>query len=249
MFSQPTAGSDFKAKDHIGHLLLMYPREIRQGIVTKYGPSDALSLDLVVLTDQAGPRLETQVLFFQKGLMNSLKGNIGGDAVLARLGQGTATPGQDPPYILIPFTEQEGAFATQYLQSVGGNPFQSATNFQAPAPAPVPAVPAAPLPTAAPAAAYPAAYPPAYPATPQAPFPAAPGGGVGVPAAAAPVAQQYPAPQPPQVPQQQYAPAPVPAAAPQHLVQLPNGQMGTPEQAAAIQALGMNGMPPAAPAQ
>lgn len=248
MFSQPSAGSDFKAADHVGHLLLIYVRELREGIVTQYGTSEAIGCDLVVLTDQKGPRPETQVLLFQKPLIGSLRQNIGKDPVLARLGQGTAKPGQSAPYILNPFDEQDKAFAEQYLHSVGGNPFQAAPNFQPPAPAPVPAVP---LPTAAPQAAYPPAYPPAYPAAPQAPFPAAPGSGVGVPAAAAPVAQQYPAPQAPQVPQQQYAPAPVPAQAPapQHLVQLPNGQMGTPEQAAAIQALGMNGMPPAAPAQ
>jgi hypothetical protein len=175
MFQQPTAGSDFRAADHIGHLLLIYPRELRVGIVTAYGTSDAIGVDLIVLSDPAGPRTETQVLFFQKPLIGSLKGSIGKDPVLARLGQGTAKPGQSAPYILNPFTEQDAAFATQYLQSVGGNPFNTAPAFQqaaASAPAPAPA----PLPVAVPQAA-PAAYP-----VPQAAPAAAP---VQVPPAAA----------------------------------------------------------------
>lgn len=246
MFQQPSAGSDFKAKDHVGHLLLIYPRDVREGIVTKNGTADAVNVDLVVLTDQAGPRLEMQVLLFQKPLVSSLRGNIGKDPVLARLGRGNPQPGQEPdraPYLLNPFDEQDAAFATQYLQSVGGNPWGAAPNFQAPAAVPAP-IPAAPLPAAVPQAvpaayppATPAAYPPAYPAAYPAPAPA-------------PVPAAYPAPQAAPVPQQQYA-APAAPAAPapaQHMVQLPNGQFGTPEQAAAMQALGMHGMPPAAPA-
>ncbi|MBF8187364.1 hypothetical protein ITP53_16810, partial [Nonomuraea sp. K274] len=170
MFQQPTAGSDFKAKNHVGHLLLIYVRELRTGIVTKYGPSDAISCDVVVLTDQAGPRLEPGVLFFQKPLINSLRGSISADPVLARLGQGVAKPDMDPPYILNPYDQADAAFATQWLHSVGGNPFRTAPALQQPAaPAPV-----APLPQAAPAA----------------PFPVPAGVGAGVPApVAAPMAQ------------------------------------------------------------
>ncbi|MFJ2029448.1 hypothetical protein [Streptosporangium sp. NPDC087985] len=173
MFSQPSAGSDFKAADHIGHLLLMYVRELRESIQTSYGSSDAISVDLVVLTDPNGPRLETQVLLFQKPLIGSLRNSIGKDPVLARLGQGTAKPGQSAPYILQPFNDQDAAYATSYLQSVGGNPFQTAPSFAAPA-APAP-VPAAPLPQAVPApapAAYPAPAPVGYPAAVPAQAPA-----------------------------------------------------------------------------
>lgn len=209
-FSQPAAGSDFRAADHVGHLLLVYVRELRTGIVTTYGTSDAIACDVVVLTDPAGPRCEPQVLLFQKPLIGSLKNSIGKDPVLARLGQGTAKPGQSAPYILNPFTEQDAAYATSYLNSVGGNPFQTAPSFAAPAP-----VPAAPLPQAAPA-----------PIPAQAPAPAT-----------------YPAPAP-----QAAAPAPVPAPAPAAPpVTLPTGQTVTAEQAAAMAALGMTTLPPAAP--
>lgn len=202
MFQQPPAGSDFRAKDHVGHLLLIYVRELREGIVTQYGTSDAIAADVVVLTDPAGPRAEAQVLFFQKPLIGSLRNSVGGEPVLARLGQGTAKAGQSPPYILNPFAEADAAYATQYLQSVGGNPFQAppaAPQFAAPVPqAPAPAQPA-PLPQAAPPAPVPMA----------------------------------PAP----------APAPIPAAAPAAAGQ----QQLTPEMIAAIQALGMQVPPVAAP--
>ncbi|MEU3162919.1 hypothetical protein [Streptosporangium sp. NPDC006930] len=174
MFKQPSAGSDFKAADHIGHLIIFYVRELREGIVTSFGTSDAISVDLVVLTDPKGPRPETQVLLFQKPLIGSLRTSIGGEPVLARLGQGTAKPGQSAPYILQPFNEQDAAFATQYLNSVGGNPFQSTPTFAAPAPAPVAQAPVAPLPQAVPPqAAYPAPSPApaAYPAPQAAPIP------------------------------------------------------------------------------
>ncbi|GAA3441044.1 hypothetical protein [Planomonospora venezuelensis] len=176
-FAQPSAGSDFRAKDHVGHLLLIYVRELRSGIVTQFGTSDAISCDVVVLTDQSGPRLEPGVLFFQKPLIGSLTGSIGRDPVLARLGQGTAKPGQSAPYILQPYTEQDAAYATQYLNNVGGNPFQTAPSFAPAAPAPAPV---APLPQAVPQAApvAPVGYPSGAPAVaaqpiPQAPAPAA----------------------------------------------------------------------------
>ncbi|WP_326637310.1 hypothetical protein OG884_26620 [Streptosporangium sp. NBC_01755] len=215
-FSQPAAGSDFRAADHVGHLLLVYVRELRTSIVTQFGTSDAIACDVVVLTDPAGPRCEPQVLLFQKPLIGSLKNSIGKDPVLARLGQGTAKPGQSAPYILNPFNEADAAFATQWLQSVGGNPFQTAPSFAPPAAlAPVPAAPLpqavpAPIPAQAPAPAYPATYP--------------------APQAAAP------APMP--------APAPAPAAPP---VTLPTGQQVSAEQYAAMAALSMTTLPPAAP--
>ncbi|TYB50252.1 hypothetical protein FXF51_56855 [Nonomuraea sp. PA05] len=190
MFQQPSAASDFKAADHVGHLLLIYVRELRQGIVTTYGASDAISCDVVVLTNQRGPRCETGVLFFQKPLIGSLRNSIGKDPVLARLAQGTAKPGQSAPYILNPYSEQDAAYATQWLQSVGGNPFQTAPALQQPATPQAPQAPVAPLPQAVPAA----------PAVASAPLPQAPGVPAAPPQWAAPAQAPTPAPVPQQPP-------------------------------------------------
>ncbi|MBG0830534.1 hypothetical protein HS041_22490 [Planomonospora sp. ID67723] len=199
MFAQPSApGSDFKVSDYVGHLFLIYPRELRQGIVTSNGPADAISADLVLLTDPNGPRAETGVLIFQKMLIGSLKGKIGADPVLGRLARGVAKPGQTAPYVLNPFDDNDAAYATQYLNSVGGNPFPQAAPFTAPAPAPQ-AAPVAPLPQAAPvpqqaAAAYPApAYPAPAPAPQAAPVPVPVGAGTAeAQAAAAALGMQLP---------------------------------------------------------
>lgn len=232
MFQQPSAGSDFKAADHVGHLLLIYVRELRTGIVTAYGNSDAISCDLVVLTDPNGPRCETQVLFFQKPLIGSLRNSIGGDPVLARLGQGVAKPGQSAPYILNPFNEQDEAYARQWVMSVGGNPFQTApTVQQPPAPAPVPQAAQFPVPSgvgagvpAQVAAPAPQAVAPAAPAVASAPMPQAPGVPAAPPQWATPALQ---------------APAPVPTA--------PQAVPNQAEIQAAMAALNMTQMPPAAP--
>ncbi|MFF4412137.1 hypothetical protein ACFYY8_06360 [Streptosporangium sp. NPDC001559] len=175
MFAQPAApSSDFKISDYPGHLLLIYPRELRSGIVTVNGAADAISADLVLLTDPSGPRTESGVLIFQKVLIGSLKSSIGKDPVLGRLGRGVAKPGQTAPYILEQYTDADATYATQYLQSVGGNPFPQAAAFQAPA-APAPAPVHAPLPQpVAPVAAVPAPVAAPAPAPVAAPIPAGP---------------------------------------------------------------------------
>ncbi|MGI5155788.1 hypothetical protein [Microbispora sp. CA-102843] len=232
-FSQPSAGSDWRAADYVGHLILFYPREYREGIVTSNGTSDAIQVDLVVLTHPEGPKPEENVLLFQKVLRSSLRANIGKDPVLARLGQGTPKPGQSAAYILNPFNEQDAAYATQYLQSVGGNPFGS-TNFGGAAQQQTQNVP---LPQAAHAPA-PVAAAPVAPA-PVAPAPVAPAAAYPQPAAAPHAVPAMPAP----VPQAALA---VPAVPSGGMVTLPNGQTVTPEVAAAMQQLGMT-VPPAAP--
>lgn len=169
-FAQPAAPtSDVKIADYVGHLLLIYPRDLRTGIVTVNGAADAINADVVILTDQSGPRAETGVLIFQKMLIGTLKGSIGADPVLGRLARGTARPGQSAPYVLNPFEAADGAYATSYLQSVGGNPFPNAAAFTAPAPAPAPA----PVPQAAPIAPLPAAVPAPAPVAAPVPVPVA----------------------------------------------------------------------------
>nr|WP_062336131.1 hypothetical protein [Herbidospora sakaeratensis] len=219
-FSQPAAGSDWKAKDFVGHLIVFFPRRLEENIATQFGTSDALRVDLVVLTAQGGPQVEENVLLFQKPLIGSLSGNIGKDPVLARLAQGTAKANQSAPYILQPFSQEDAAYAGQYMQSVGGNPFQSAPQFGSAAGNPAPQVPHVPLPTAAPAPA------PAY----------------------APPAQQQPAPayqaaQP--NPGYQAAPPAQPQPPAGGMVTMPNGQVVSAETAAAAANLGMTfGTPP-----
>ncbi|MGW6498564.1 hypothetical protein [Nonomuraea angiospora] len=234
-FSQPAPAnaSDIKIADYVGHLILFYPRELKDGISTSNGVTDAIVADVVILTHPEGPKAERDVLIFQKVLKGSLKGKIGADPVLARLAKGVAKPGQSAPYVLNEYDQNDAAYATQYLNSVGGNPFPS---FQAaPAPAPAPLPQAAPVPVAVPVAQAPVAPV----AAPMAPVPQM----VPQVPVAAPVAAPMPqAPGVPAAPPQWAAPAPQAAPVP---VQAPVANSA--EATAAMQALGMQ-VPPPAPA-
>lgn len=227
-FAQPTPASDVKIADYVAHLILFYPRSIRTGIVTTNGIADAIVADVVILTHPEGPKAESNVLIFQKMLQSTLKGSIGADPVLGRLTRGTAKPGQSAPYILAPYDQADGTFATQYLTSVSGNPFPS---FQPPAAAPAP-VPQAVAPVPVPVAAAPAPVPVAV-----APAP--------VPQAVAPVAPVAlpQAPGVPAAPPQWAAPQ---AAAPVAVAPMPVATIDPANAAAAMQALGMQ-VPPIAP--
>lgn len=186
----PSTSSDTKIVDFVGHLILFYPREHRMGVQTSNGPADPIVADIVILTHPDGPKAEADILIFQKVLISSLKSSIGGDPVLARLARGTAKPGKSAPYVLQPYDQNDAAYATQYLDSVGGNPFPAFQAAAQAAPAPV-AVPAPqPVPVAAPAAVpAPQPVPVAAPAVASAPMPQAPAAPQAVPAAGTAEAQ------------------------------------------------------------
>jgi len=128
MFQQPSAGGDkIPFADLIGSLALFWVREHRTGIITTFGEKDAVACDVHILDGpQAGTVYENS-LIFQGALIGSLKPAAGGDPVLARIGQGTAKPGQNAPFILMPFTAADATTATAYIQRMP-KPFQAPAN-------------------------------------------------------------------------------------------------------------------------
>ncbi len=140
MFQQPSAGGErVSIPDLLGSLVLIWVREVREGIATPYGEKEAVAVDLHVLDGAHGGEKFENSLIFQGGLIGSLRSAAGGEPVLGRISQGTAKPGQSPPFILLPYSEQDAAVATGYIQRMP-------KSFQAPvaeAPAPAPAAPAA----------------------------------------------------------------------------------------------------------
>jgi hypothetical protein len=168
MFQQPAENGDkVPVAELINSLVLIWVREHRTGITTTFGEKDAVDVDLHVLDGPHGGETFDNALLFQGALIGSLKAAVGGDPVLARIGVGVGKPGQNPPYVLNPFTEQDGVTATSYLQ-----------RMRPPVQQPPPAAAAPPVPTPAPAAPSPAAatqYPAAAsPATGNTPVAAAP---------------------------------------------------------------------------
>lgn len=116
MFQQPSQGDQVKVAELLNCLVLVWVRELREDIATTFGPSDAIACDIHVLDGTKGGEKFENTLVFQKALIGSLRGAIGGEPVLGRIGQGVAKPGQSAPYILQPFTDADAAVATGYIQ-------------------------------------------------------------------------------------------------------------------------------------
>ena len=116
-FTAPSSGesTNVKPADLEGHLLIITPVEYKAGIQTSLGETDAIEVDLVDLDTNTQ---HTSVLFFNVGLRNALRGNIG-KQVLARISQGAAKPGKSAPWILENAADksEDIAKATAYLAS------------------------------------------------------------------------------------------------------------------------------------
>src|ERR1035438_2478230 len=154
MFQQPSQGDQVKVADLLGSLTLIWARDYREDVTTAYGPADAVAVDIHVLEGPKGGEKFENTLLFQRALIGSLRSAIGGEPVLARIGQGVAKPGQSQPYILLPYDAADAALASHYISQLG-KPFQAAgdgaaVRAQAAAAA---AVPAAVVPAAAPSTA------------------------------------------------------------------------------------------------
>lgn len=107
----PSAGVDWT--EHNGNLLLITVHAVETGIKTSFGDKDAVRADVVDLDD--GNVEYSDTLIFPTVLIGQLRTRIG-QKVLGRLGQGSAKPGQKPPWLLqAETTKDDTAKATAYL--------------------------------------------------------------------------------------------------------------------------------------
>lgn len=157
MFQQPREGSKAPVSEMVGSLALFIVKAYKTGIDTSFGPDkDAVECDVHCLDGTHGGEVFEDSLLFQGALIGALKGAIGGEPVLGRIGQGIAKGANNPPYILLPFTDADAAIAGPYWARIQAAQFQAPAPAAAAPPAPQPAAPAAPVPAAAPAPAAPA---------------------------------------------------------------------------------------------
>lgn len=105
--------SSIKPADLKGHLLIITPVEYKTGITTSLGEAEAIEVNIVDLDTNL---THDSVLFFNVGLRNALRHNIG-KQVLARISQGAAKPGKSAPWILENAADkaEDIAKATSYL--------------------------------------------------------------------------------------------------------------------------------------
>ena len=119
MFQQPqenTSGEKVPMADLVGALCLIYVKEVRPNITTAYGEKEAVACNWHVLDGPKANEVYEDALIFQGALIGSLKGAVGGDPVLGRIGLGIKKPGQNAPYVINPFTAQDAVLATAYIQ-------------------------------------------------------------------------------------------------------------------------------------
>lgn len=109
----PNADDKWTAAEHIGNLLLFFPTEVRRGIKTSNGDSDAVSCARVVNLDTG--RVLHNTLIFGTALVPNIGGGAPDGVVLGRLGQGEGKPGQSKPWILLPHDETELHRAQDWL--------------------------------------------------------------------------------------------------------------------------------------
>jgi len=135
MFQQPPPSGDiFKIADYNGALVLIYVHELREDIVTSFGPTDAIRADVHVLDgEHAGDSFENALLF-GRALVPSLSGAVKGEPVLGRIGTGVPKPGQNPPFIIQPYDERDAKIATDWIASQKPG-FQPADKAAKPEPA------------------------------------------------------------------------------------------------------------------
>lgn len=105
------SGAQFPMEEHLGDLLVIHVLGFEEDIPTAIGDSDAVRVSILV-ADSDNPEHIGQeyddALLFPKVLVSSLRGKVGtGRPVLGRLGQGQAKPKQSPPWILLPFDEDD----------------------------------------------------------------------------------------------------------------------------------------------
>jgi hypothetical protein len=123
-FSNPATASGIQWEHLLGHLLLIEPSAVEKEIVTTFGAKEAVRADVTDLGDGVSTTVEEypDALIFPGVLISQTRSLIG-EKVLGRLSQGTAKPGQKPPWRLDDATDTDIAVGVKYLDSRKGDPF------------------------------------------------------------------------------------------------------------------------------
>lgn len=114
----PTSGDRLDLNGVNGSLLHITVGEVKRGIQTSMGTSDAVSCDVAVLDGTHKGSTFEDVLLFPKVLVGQLSPAAGSDdpVVVGRLGKGDAKPGKSAPWVLLNPTDADLETAAKYEQ-------------------------------------------------------------------------------------------------------------------------------------
>lgn len=114
-FNPPATATGIDWQALKGALLLITVHEVREGITTSFGVTDAVSADVAVLDGPETGNVYVDTLIFPRVLQGQLRKSVGGQMVLGRLGQGNAKPGQSAPWSLIAASDEDNAAGIAWL--------------------------------------------------------------------------------------------------------------------------------------
>jgi hypothetical protein len=133
-FVAPAQGDFWKPSDAIGHLLIIDVLAVEAPRADQYKPGQMIEPVKATIHDVDAQDTSEEALIFTGSLIGALKPRVG-SKVLARLGQGTAKPGQSAPYILLDASSDPSAVeaATKHLREWQAGQFQAPAASTAPA--------------------------------------------------------------------------------------------------------------------
>lgn len=108
----PSGGINWE--DLNGKLLIIEPLSVENGVKTSFGDKTAVKATVHVLTGPGESEDFDDAMLFPTLLVSQTKNQIG-QKVVGRLGQGTAKPGQKPPWLLEEATPDDIEKAQEWL--------------------------------------------------------------------------------------------------------------------------------------
>lgn len=138
MFDEPGSADQFSIKDHVGDLVLVAVNGFTPQFPTAFGVRDTIRCKIAVVESRDPNKTDTvygDAMIFGSKIVPQLKGSMN-RVVLGRVALGTAKPGQNAPYQLDKFSQDDAATANKWVEQNG--PFEAGVEEESAAPEPAP---------------------------------------------------------------------------------------------------------------
>lgn len=117
-WDQPAESDFFKIAEHLGDLVLVAVNGYDPAFPTSMGPGPCIRAEIAIVEGTNAGARYPDALLFNKKIVPQLRTSLG-SVILARIGQGTARPGQSAPYELNSFTKDDAQKANDWVKANG----------------------------------------------------------------------------------------------------------------------------------